>query len=98
MIRGLVGLKLMQKILGVIFLGLLLSGNAYAKELTGDETISELLDKGFKIINEVSNTSNTNMSMIKIFTLHDSSFDKLVICSVRIMGDGKIKKTRCREK
>ena len=50
-------------------LGLWLSVNAYAKELTGEETISELLDKGFKIINEDSNTSNNNMSMIKIFTL-----------------------------
>ena len=71
----------MKKLLSVILvICSLLGGNAYAKELTGDETISELLDKGFKIINEVSNTSNTNMSMIKIFTLHDSSFDKLVIC------------------
>ena len=88
----------MKKLLGIIVLGLLLSGNGYAKELTGEETISELLYKGFKIINEASNSSNNNMSMIKIFTLHNKRDDKLVICSVKIMGTGKINKTRCREK
>ena len=89
----------MKKLLSVILvLGLLLSGNGYAKELTGEETISELLYKGFKIINEASNSSNNNMSMIKIFTLHNKRDDKLVICSVKIMGTGKINKTRCREK
>ena len=89
----------MKKLLSVILvICSLLGGNAYAKELTGDETISELLDKGFKIINEVSNTSNTNMSMIKIFTLHNRRDDKLVICSVKIMGTGRIKQTRCLER
>ena len=91
-------LLLMKKLLGIIVLGLLLSSNAYTKEFTGEETISELLDKGFKIINEDSNTSNNNMSMIKIFTLHNRRDDKLVICSVKIMGDGRIKQTRCRER
>ena len=42
----------MKKLLGILVLGLWLSVNAYAKELTGEETISELLDTGFKIINE----------------------------------------------
>ena len=88
----------MKKLLSIIVLGLLLGGNGYAKELTGEETISELLYKGFKIINEASNSSNNNMSMIKIFTLHNRHDDKLVICSVKIMGTGKINKTRCREK
>tara|TARA_B100000787_G_scaffold21568_1_gene14611 strand:- start:1157 stop:1435 length:279 start_codon:yes stop_codon:yes gene_type:complete len=92
----------MKKILAITILAMLFCNISFtsisAAELTGKETISELLKKGFKIIKEDSNTSNNNMSMIKIFTLHNRQIDKLVICSVKIRSDGRIKQTRCLER
>jgi|TARA_R110000787_G_scaffold282474_1_gene394353 hypothetical protein len=82
----------MKKLLGIIVLGLLWCNNGFAGELTGTETISQLLDKGYKIINEDSSKATLYM---KHFTLRKKS--SLVICTVRINTNGSSRHAKCKE-
>ena len=66
----------MKKILGVIFLSLLLSGNAYAEEMT----VKSLLDEGYKITKE--ELVNFDRYAQKIFTLKKRK--QVKICTVKI--------------
>tara|TARA_B110000211_G_C13813444_1_gene435973 strand:+ start:13 stop:276 length:264 start_codon:yes stop_codon:yes gene_type:complete len=83
---------LMKKLLGILVLGLLWCNVGFAGELTGTETISQLLDKGYKIINEDSSKATLYM---KHFTLRKKS--SLVICTVRINTNGSSRHAKCKE-
>ena len=82
----------MKKLSLYIFLSLLWCNVGFAGELTGTETISQLLDKGYKIINEDSSKANIYM---KYFTLRKKS--SLVICTVRINTNGRSRHAKCKE-
>tara|TARA_B100001057_G_scaffold357334_1_gene359352 strand:- start:1720 stop:1977 length:258 start_codon:yes stop_codon:yes gene_type:complete len=66
----------MKKILGIIVLSLLLSGNAYAKKMT----VKSLLDEGYKITKE--ELVEFDRYAQKIFTLKKRK--QVKICTVRI--------------
>ena len=68
----------MKKLLGTIILGLLLSGNAFAEELT----INSLLQDGYKIIK--NETKVADGDVIKIITLTKGK--SYVICAAKIRG------------
>ena len=67
----------MKKILSLIFVSLLLSGNVYAEEET---TINSLLKEGYKITKEIF--VKYEFSSLKIFTLKKGK--KIKICSVKV--------------
>ncbi|MDA8997366.1 hypothetical protein N9J21_01310 [bacterium] len=67
----------MKKLLGIVVLGLLLSGNAYAEEKI---TINSLLKEGYKITKEIF--VKYEFSSLKIFTLKKGK--KIKICSVKV--------------
>jgi hypothetical protein len=68
----------MKKLLGTIILGLLLSGNAFADELT----VNSLLQDGYKIIK--NETKVADGKVIKIITLTKGK--SYVICATKISG------------
>jgi hypothetical protein len=68
----------MKKLLGTIILGLLLSGNAFADELT----VNSLLQDGYKIIK--NETKVADGKVIKIITLTKGK--SYVICATKITG------------
>ena len=68
----------MKKLLGTIILGLLLSGNAFADELT----VNSLLQDGYKIIK--NETKVADGKVIKIITLTKGK--SYVICAAKIRG------------
>ena len=67
----------MKKILSLIFVSLLLSGNVYAEEET---TINSLLKEGYKITKEIF--VKYEFSSLKIFTLKKGK--NIKICSVKV--------------
>jgi hypothetical protein len=67
----------MKKLLGIVVLGLLLSGNAYAEEKI---TINSLLKEGYKITKEIF--VKYEFSSLKIFTLKKGK--NIKICSVKV--------------
>ena len=66
----------MKKLLSLIFVSLLFSGNGYAEEMT----VKSLLDDGYKITNE--ELVNFDFFAQKIFTLKKRK--QVKICTVRI--------------
>ena len=72
----------MKKTLGIIVLGLLLGGNAYAEEMT----VKSLLDKGYKITKE--ELVKFDRYAQKIFTLKNRK--QVKICTVRIKKVGGV--------
>ena len=68
----------MKKLLGTIILGLLLSGNAFADELT----VNSLLQDGYKIIK--NETKVADGKVIKIITLTKGK--SYAICATKISG------------
>ena len=72
----------MKKILGIMVLGLLLSGNAYAEEMT----VKSLLDEGYKITKE--ELVKFDRYAQKIFTLKKRK--QVKICTVRINDVGGV--------
>ena len=66
----------MKKLLGIIVLGLLFSGNAYAEEMT----VKSLLDEGYKITKE--ELVKFDRYAQKIFTLKKRN--QVKICTVMI--------------
>jgi len=80
---------MMKKLLGIVVLGLMLSGNAYA------DTMNEWIAKGYKVKNEDIITTQHSRTAIKIFTLmHRKGF--IVICTVKI-SNSRIGPSRCKE-
>ena len=73
----------MKKLLAIIVLGLLWSGNLPAERTT----VNDLLKDGYKIINEdiVSRTDST--SFIKVLTLQNRN-SALMICTVAFDAGG----------
>jgi|TARA_B110000285_G_C14764485_1_gene441086 uncharacterized pyridoxamine 5'-phosphate oxidase family protein len=67
----------MKKILSLIFVSLLLSGNVYAEE---EITINSLLKEGYKITKEIF--VKYEFSSLKIFTLKKGK--NIKICSVKV--------------
>ena len=67
----------MKKLLSIVVLGLLLSGNAYAEEKI---TINSLLKEGYKITKEIF--VKYEFSSLKIFTLKKGK--NIKICSVKV--------------
>jgi len=68
----------MKQLLGILVLGLLLSSNAYAEELT----INSLLKDGYKIIK--NETKVADGKVIKIITLTKGK--SYAICATKISG------------
>ena len=68
----------MKKLLGIMVLGLLLSGNAYAEEMT----VKSLLDEGYKITKE--ELVKFDRYAQNIFTLKKRK--QVKICTVRIIN------------
>ena len=80
----------MKKLLGIVVLGLLFSGNGYAeKELS----INGLLEDGYKIIKQDTISTNESLYSKMIFTLKKRS--SILICSFKIRSSGNITRTRC---
>ena len=80
----------MKKLLGILVLGLLWCGNAYADKM------NEWIAKGYKVKNEDIVTSQHSRTATKIFTLmHRKGF--IVICTVRISSSSGIGSSRCKE-
>ena len=78
----------MNKLLGIVILSLLMSGNAYAK------TMNEWIKTGYKVTNEDLVQKKGSSYATKIFTLtHRRGF--IVICTVRISGTGSIRRAEC---
>ena len=77
----------MKKILAIIFLGLLFSGNAYAERVT----INELLENKYTI--KKQEMIKFEKRALKIFTLEKSR--KIMICTVQIDLYGINSSSRC---
>ena len=82
----------MKKLLAIIVLGLLWSGNLLAERTT----VNDLLKDGYKIINEdiVSRTDST--SFIKVLTLQNRN-SALMICTVAFDAGGTPDDMNCVE-
>jgi hypothetical protein len=80
----------MKKLLGIIVLSLLLSGNAYA------ETMNEWIDKGYKVKNEDIVTSKNSRTATKVYTLINKR-GYVVICAVRIYSSSGVGSTKCKK-
>ena len=72
----------MKKLLSLIFVSLLFSGNGYAEEMA----VKSLLDDGYKITNE--ELVNFDFFAQKIFTLKKRK--QVKICTVRINDVGGV--------
>ena len=90
----------MKKLLGIVVLGLLLYGNAYADEIKVDQntTITELLDAGYKYKNLSPDLvkDKYGRKVVKIFTLKKRN--SIIICTINItISTGYISSTRCKK-
>ena len=80
----------MKKLLGIVVLGLLWCGNAYA------DTMNEWIAQGYRVKNEDIVQSQGSRTATKIFTLmHSEGY--IVICTVRISSSSSILQTMCKE-
>ena len=86
----------MKKLLGILVPGLLLSSNANSDvKLTSETTINDLLNDGYKIINEDIVKRNDSKHFLKVFTLQASN-SSLIICTVGFDNEGMLdSKTIC---
>ena len=89
----------MKKFLGIVVLGLLLSGNAYAgqvEDLPSDTTVNSLLQKGWKLFSShpVSNITNRGYVIgANYYTLTKGS--EVVTCIAMITDPTKKGEVKC---
>ena len=80
----------MKKLLSIMVLSLLFSGNAYA------ETMNEWIDKGYKVKNEDIVTSKNSRTATKVYTLINKR-GHVVVCAVRIYSSSGVGSTKCKK-
>ena len=79
----------MKKLLSIMVMSLLLSGNAHA------ETMNEWIDKGYKVKNEDIITTKNSRTATKVYTLINKR-GYVVICTVRIYSSSRVGSTKCK--
>ena len=82
----------MKKLLGIVVLGLLMSGNAYANDTL---TVNGILKEGFKITKEELIQGEGTVS-VKILTLRKGS-SEYAICTIGIYRSSAPKSANCKK-